>query len=98
MTNAGTDARLKLTRQGPVARVVLARPAVRNAFDDVLIGELAEAFVSLGEETETRVIVLSGDGPSFCAGADIAWMRRAGGYSREENEADAEKMARMLRA
>ena len=89
---------MRLTREGPVARVALARPAVRNAFDDVLIAELTEAFVSLGVETETRVIVLSGDGPSFCAGADISWMRKAGGYSREENEADAEKMARMLRA
>ena len=45
-----------------------------------------------------RVVVLSGDGPSFCAGADVTWMRKAGGYSREENEADAERMARMLRA
>jgi methylglutaconyl-CoA hydratase len=98
MMNAGTDARLRLIHEGPVARVVLARPAVRNAFDDALIAELTEAFVSLGKDTETRVVVLSGDGPSFCAGADIAWMRRAGGYSREENEADAEKMARMLRA
>ncbi len=43
-------------------------------------------------------MVLSGDGPSFCAGADIAWMRKAGGYSRAENEADAERMAEMLRA
>jgi methylglutaconyl-CoA hydratase len=98
MTNAGTDARLRLTREGPVARVLLARPAVRNAFDDILIAELAEAFLSLGRERETRVVVLSGDGPSFCAGADISWMRKAGGYSSEENEADAEKMARMLRA
>jgi methylglutaconyl-CoA hydratase len=96
--NAGTDARLRLIHEGPVARVALARPAVRNAFDDVLIAELAEAFVALGKETQTRVVVLSGDGPSFCAGADISWMRKAGGYSREENEADAEKMARMLRA
>jgi methylglutaconyl-CoA hydratase len=98
MTNTGIDARLRLTRDGPVARVVLARPAVRNAFDDVLIAELAEAFVAVGKETGTRVVVLSGDGPSFCAGADISWMRKAGGYSREENEADAGKMARMLRA
>jgi methylglutaconyl-CoA hydratase len=98
MTNTGSEARLRLAREGPLARVVLARPEVRNAFDDVLIAELAEAFVALGKETETRVVVLSGDGPAFCAGADISWMRKAGSYSREENEADAEKMARMLRA
>lgn len=83
--------------RGPVSRVVLARPEVRNAFDDVLIGELTAAFESLGTDSEVRVVVLSGDGPSFCAGADVAWMRRAGSYTREENEADAQRMARMLR-
>jgi methylglutaconyl-CoA hydratase len=88
--------RLRIER-GAVARVVLARPEVRNAFDDVVVGELTDAFRSLAEESETRVVVLSGDGPSFCAGADVAWMRRAGSYTREENEADAQRMARMLR-
>lgn len=90
--------RLRVARDGPVARVVLARPEVRNAFDEILIAELTEVFLSLSEERDTRAVVLSGEGPSFCAGADIAWMRKAGGYSKEENEADAEKMARMLRA
>jgi len=89
--------RLRVER-GPAARVVLSRPEVRNAFDDVLIGELTEVFHNLSEEKETRVVTLSGSGPAFCAGADIAWMRKAGTYSREENEADAERMARMLRA
>src|SRR6202022_1415564 len=55
-------------------------------------------FLEFVGEKETRVVLIAGQGPSFCAGADIAWMRRAGGYSREENEADAERMARMLRA
>ena len=81
-----------------MARVALARPEVRNAFDDALIQELSAAFALLSEQKETRVVVLSGDGPAFCAGADVAWMRRAGGYSREENEADALRMARMLAA
>lgn len=58
---------------------------------------MTEAFASLGADGEVRVVVLSGDGPSFCAGADVAWMRKAGGYTREENEADALRMARMLR-
>ena len=96
MTVPEEPSRLRLQR-GPVARVFLARPEVRNAVDDVVIGELTAAFESLGREREVRVIVLSGDGPSFCAGADIAWMRKAGDYSREENEADAGRMARMLR-
>jgi methylglutaconyl-CoA hydratase len=89
---------LRVEHQGPVARVLLARPDVRNAFDDRLIEELTRAFASLAEDSATRVVVLSGDGPSFCAGADVAWMRKAGSYSKKENEADAEKMARMLRA
>jgi len=94
----GADGGVRIDRAGPVARVVLARPAVRNAFDDELIRDLTAAFFEVSGERETRVVVLSGDGPAFCAGADIAWMRKAGGYSRDENEADAEKMALMLRA
>ncbi len=89
---------LRLEKAAPVARVALAREAVRNAFDDGLIEELTRVFGELGADPSIRVVVLSGDGPSFCAGADIAWMRKAGGYSRAENEADAQKMARMLRA
>ncbi len=88
---------LRVERQGPVHRIALARSDVRNAFNDVLIAELTRAFDEVSEDSGVRVVVLSGDGPVFCAGADIAWMRRAGGYSREENEADAERMARMLR-
>lgn len=88
---------LRLERDGAVLRVTLARPEVRNAFDDALIEELTRAFREAGEDAEARVVVLAGDGPSFCAGADVAWMRKAGGYSRAENEADAGRMARMLR-
>jgi methylglutaconyl-CoA hydratase len=90
--------RLKLTTDNGVARVTLARPEARNAFDDALIAELTRAFSQIAGRDDVRAAVLSGEGPVFCAGADIAWMRRAGGYTRAENEADAEKMARMLRA
>jgi len=90
------SSRLRVEDDGIVVRVTLARPQVRNAFDEELIADLTRAFQSVGESR--RAVVLSGEGPSFCAGADIAWMRRAGGYSREENEADALRMARMLAA
>ncbi|MFN2634366.1 MAG: enoyl-CoA hydratase-related protein [Thermoanaerobaculia bacterium] len=90
--------RLRLVRGGRVARVILSRPEVRNAFDDALIAELTRVFLDFTADSETRVVLLSGEGPSFCAGADIHWMRRAGEYSREENELDAGRMARMLRA
>ncbi len=88
---------LRVEREGPVARVTLSRPEVRNAFDDRLIEELTRAFAEAGADPSVRVVVLAGEGPVFCAGADIPWMRKAGGYSRAENEADAERMARMLR-
>jgi methylglutaconyl-CoA hydratase len=90
--------RLRLEREGPVFRVWLARPEVRNAFDDVSIAELTEVFRGPAIDRETRVVLLLGEGPAFCAGADIGWMRRAGGYGRQENEKDAEAMASMLRA
>jgi methylglutaconyl-CoA hydratase len=93
---SGEYRHLHVERGGPVARVRLARPEVRNAFDEVLIEELSRVFLSFGTDRTTRAVVLTGEGPVFCAGADVAWMRRAGGFSREENEADAERMARML--
>jgi len=72
--------RLRVERSGPndaVARVTLARPEAHNAFDASLIADLRTAFTNLARESpaELRAVVLAGDGPSFCAGADIAWMR-----------------------
>jgi methylglutaconyl-CoA hydratase len=81
-----------------IARVTLDRPASHNAFDEALIAALAEAFTQLGENPAVRVIILSGNGKSFCAGADIGWMRRAGGWSEAENRADAMKLSDMLLA
>src|SRR5262249_4899192 len=91
-------ANLRLEKDGPVLHILLNRPEVRNAFDDVLIEELTRAFHAAAVEPGTRAVVLSGEGPTFCAGADISWMRKAGGYTKDENEADAERMAQMLRA
>ena len=90
--------RLRVVRDGPLCRVTLARPEVRNAFDEVLIQALTGAFLSFTDDAETRVVVLEGEGPTFCAGADVEWMRRAGSFSKLENESDAERMAGMLRA
>ncbi|MBS0318079.1 MAG: enoyl-CoA hydratase/isomerase family protein [Proteobacteria bacterium] len=83
---------------GHVATVVLARPEVRNAFNDEVIAELSQAFVQLGDRQDIRAIVLAAEGPAFCAGADLNWMRRMADYTREENLRDAEKLASMLRA
>lgn len=94
---------LRLERSGPndaVARVTLARPDVHNAFNATLIAELRQTFAALAREgpTDLRVVVLAGDGPSFCAGADIDWMRAALQLDVEGNEHDAMAMADMLEA
>ena len=93
--------RLSVERSGPggvVARVTLARPDVHNAFDASLIAELAATFGTLGREDPValRAVVLAGDGASFCAGADIAWMRAAMLLDVEGNEQDAMAMAEMF--
>lgn len=79
-----------------VARVTLDRPELRNAFDDALIKELQGAFEDIQAEPKARVLVLGGNGPAFCAGADLNWMKRMAAYGYEENLADAQSLARML--
>jgi methylglutaconyl-CoA hydratase len=81
-----------------VATVTLDRPQVRNAFDDASIAEITRAFRELGSDEAVRVIVLAARGPVFCAGADLHWMKKMAGYTREENRADAHRLAAMLRA
>jgi methylglutaconyl-CoA hydratase len=88
-------ANLHVERDGDVLRITLARPERRNAFDAELIDELARAFVDLGR---ARAVVLAGEGASFCAGADVEWMRASVGLSLEENVADANAMRRMFEA
>ncbi|NUZ04797.1 enoyl-CoA hydratase/isomerase family protein [Piscinibacter koreensis] len=87
---------VEVERVGPVARVWLNRPDVRNAFNDDVIAALTATFEALGAESDLRAIVLGGRGKAFCAGADLAWMRRMAGYSWDENRADAEQLAAML--
>ena len=87
---------LKVTRNGARADVVLARPDVRNAFDGRLIAALRDSFNSLNSDPTVRVIVLSGEGKVFCAGADVNWMRASIELSTDENRHEALRMARML--
>ncbi|MBC5786120.1 enoyl-CoA hydratase/isomerase family protein [Ramlibacter sp. USB13] len=79
-----------------VETVTLNRPEVRNAFNDEVIAELTAVFAELAKRNEVRCVVLAGNGPAFCAGADLNWMKRMAGYSREENLEDAAGLARML--
>ena len=86
---------LRIERDDDLLRITLARPDSRNAFDASLIEELAEAFVDVGK---ARAVVLAGDGKSFCAGADIEWMRRSAQLTHDENVADANALRRMFEA
>ncbi len=92
MTNS-----LRLESIASVARITLDRPDVRNAFNDEVIADLAEAFRTFGARDDIRCIVIAAEGPAFCAGADLNWMRRMADYTRDENLADAGKLAQMLR-
>ncbi len=88
---------LVIACDGPVARITLTRPEVRNAFSDEVIAEITAAFLEVGGRPEVRAVVLAAEGPAFCAGANLNWMRRMADYTREENLADAGKLAEMLR-
>jgi len=88
---------LTLTVDGGIARVTLAQPAIRNAFSDAAIAEITAAFLQVGERADVRAVVLAAEGPAFCAGADLNWMRRMADYSRDENRVDAGLLAEMLR-
>ncbi|MFO1316005.1 MAG: enoyl-CoA hydratase/isomerase family protein [Burkholderiales bacterium] len=89
-TTIGVDVR------NGIGIVSLDRPDVHNAFNDTLIAELTDALVALEAEDDVRVVVLAGNGPTFCAGADLNWMKKAAGYSRAQNVADARALAKML--
>ena len=84
---------LRIERDGHLLRVTLARPERRNAFDAGLIQELAEAFADV---RDARAVVLAGEGPSFCAGADVEWQRSSIDLTYEENVEDAHRLYRML--
>jgi methylglutaconyl-CoA hydratase len=88
---------LKVEKQGAVARVTLDRPEIRNAFDDALIAALTKALRELDADGAVRAVVLAGSGAAFCAGADLNWMKRMANYGYEQNLADAQALAGMLR-
>ncbi|UTD29241.1 enoyl-CoA hydratase-related protein [Bradyrhizobium sp. WD16] len=89
---------VRIARDGGLARIVLHRPERNNAFDEAMIAALAAAFETVAADDGVSTVVVSGEGRSFCAGADINWMKRAAAYGREENIRDAEPLARMLAA
>lgn len=87
---------IKIQLGESVAWINLDRPEVRNALNPQMIGELTEAFEWLGSRDDVRVIVMKGNGKSFCAGADLAYMKDMAGFSYEENVADAERLSKLF--
>lgn len=93
--------RLKISLNREVLEVVLARPAVRNAFDAQTIAELTEIFYAAGSSgpyATARLLILTGEGPSFCSGADLAYMNSMAKFSDMENRADADRLFAMFDA
>jgi methylglutaconyl-CoA hydratase len=85
--------RLEVEFDGPVARVWLNRPDVRNALDGLMVTELRKVLFDFGTVDAIRVIVIGGRGPAFCAGGDLEWLRAAASFSREENLREAQALA-----
>jgi methylglutaconyl-CoA hydratase len=94
--NESSYSTLRVERVGHLLTITLNRPEVRNAFDETMIAELARAFESVAADESVRVVTLAGKDGTFCAGADLNWMRRVAGYSYEENLADARVFAKMI--
>lgn len=85
-------------RTGSLLSVTLKRPEVRNAFNDTMVRELSDVFRGEALDPGVRVVLVQGEGPVFCAGADLGWMKRAAASTRDENQRDARAMAGMFRA
>ena len=94
--SAARDALICRTESNGVARLTLNRPEVHNAFNDALIAEMASALDALERDTQVRAVILSGNGKSFSAGADLNWMRAMAGYSHAENLRDAEALGDLM--
>ena len=88
---------LNIRVEALIATVTLNRPDVRNAFNDEVIVEMTQAFAELAVRADVRCIVLAANGPAFCAGADLNWMRSMADYTREQNIEDAGRLATMMR-
>jgi len=85
-----------LTFNGSIATVTLTQPEIRNAFSDEVIAAITKAFEEVAQRSELRAVILASEGPAFCAGANLNWMRRMAEYSIEENVVDASKLANMM--
>jgi methylglutaconyl-CoA hydratase len=87
---------IRIEKSEQVTRVILNRPEVHNAFNAVMINELNDVFSGLAQDDRLRVVILTGDGKSFCAGADLKWMKEIINYSYEQNLKESLNIAELL--
>ena len=87
---------LEINIQHGVGVIWMNRPAVRNALDDTVIGDLTRAFTNLEQDQKVRAVVIAGHGPAFCAGADLNWVKRTAGNSKQAHERDGKALGNML--
>ncbi len=96
MTDIKQYTTIKLDIRGKVARVILNRPEIRNAFNNVMISEMTEVFKHINSRDDLRVVVVTGEGKAFCAGADLKWMKGVLDYTYEENLQDSQNLSDMF--
>lgn len=96
MTNKKTFQTITYSKEDSVARVTLNRPEIHNAFNEVMIQELIDVFKDISKDKDTRVVVLTGNGKSFCAGADLNWMKKVVDFSYEENLKESLDLAELF--
>lgn len=84
------------TKENLVAKVTLNRPEIHNAFNEIMIQELIDVFKNISEDKDVRVVVLAGNGKSFCAGADLNWMKKVVDFSYEENLKESLELAELF--
>lgn len=96
--DVGTMKNLKLEKENSIYTLTLNRPEVRNAFDDLMIAEMTRVFRELHRDRKVRVVIIKGEGESFCAGGDLRWMKSTIDYSEQENRKDANLLYEMFEA
>ena len=88
---------IKFEREDKIARITFCRPEIHNAFNSDMIRELTDAFNKMKDDRDVRVIVMTGEGKSYCAGADLNWMRAVKDYSYEQNLKESLELAALFR-
>jgi methylglutaconyl-CoA hydratase len=96
LTNKKSFQTITCSKENSVVRVDLNRPEIHNAFNEIMIQELIDAFKDIAEDKDTRIVVLTGNGKSFCAGADLNWMKKVVDFSYEENLKESLELAELF--